>query len=70
MACNSGKNDISPIKNIIRDSAAVLRSVDKTDIAAFIRENLNYLVTFSGEKFILDFTTPEEGEALLDLRLF
>lgn len=44
--------------------------VDTTDIAAFVRENLNYLVTFSGEKFILDFTTLEEVETLLDPRLF
>lgn len=36
------------------------------DIACFYRENLNYLVTFTGEKYILDFTTLEEIEELLD----
>jgi DNA-binding LytR/AlgR family response regulator len=40
--------------------------VDTKDIAVFIRENLNYLITFSGEKYILDFTTLEEVENLLD----
>jgi DNA-binding LytR/AlgR family response regulator len=36
------------------------------DIACFIRENLNYLYTFEGEKYILDYTTLEEIEELLD----
>ncbi len=40
------------------------------DIACFYRENLNYLITFSGEKYILDFTTLEEIEELLDRNLF
>jgi DNA-binding LytR/AlgR family response regulator len=35
-----------------------------------MRENLNYLYTFSGEKHILDYTTLEEIEELLDPRLF
>lgn len=40
------------------------------DIACFYRENLNYLITFSGEKYILDFTTLEEIEELLDPKLY
>ncbi|HSK13813.1 MAG TPA: LytTR family DNA-binding domain-containing protein [Phnomibacter sp.] len=44
--------------------------IDTTDIAVFMRENLNYLITFTGEKYILDFTTLEEVESLLDPRLY
>lgn len=44
--------------------------VNTSDIAVFMRDNLNYLVTFSGEKYILDFTTLEEVETLLDPRLY
>ena len=44
--------------------------VNTSDIACFMRENLNYLYTFSGEKYILDYTTLEEIEELLDPRLF
>lgn len=40
------------------------------DIACFTRENLIYLYTFSGEKYILDFITLEEIEELLDPALF
>lgn len=40
------------------------------DIACFVRENLNYLFTFSGEKYILDYTTLEEVEELLDPKIF
>jgi len=44
--------------------------VNASDVAFFMRENLNYLFTFSGEKYILDFTTLEEVEELLDPRKF
>jgi DNA-binding LytR/AlgR family response regulator len=44
--------------------------IDTKDIAVFVREKLNYLITFTGEKFILDFTTLEEVESLLDPRLY
>lgn len=44
--------------------------VDTKDIACFVRENLNYLYTFSGEKYILDYTTLEDIEELLDPRIF
>ncbi len=40
------------------------------DIACFYRDNINYLLTFSGEKFILDFVTLEEVEELLDPKIF
>jgi len=44
--------------------------VNTSDIACFMRENLNYLYTFSGEKYILDYSTLEEIEELLDPRQF
>jgi len=44
--------------------------VSVKDIACFVRENLNYLFTFSGEKYILDYTTLEEVEELLDPKIF
>lgn len=44
--------------------------VATTDIAFFMRENLNYLFTHSGEKYILDYTTLEEIEELLDPKIF
>lgn len=40
------------------------------DIACFTRDNLNYLYTFSGEKYILDYATLEEIEELLDPKIF
>ena len=36
------------------------------DIACFYRDNFNYLLTFSGEKYMLDFVTLEEIEELLN----
>jgi len=40
------------------------------DIACFVRDNLNYLYTFNGEKYMVDFVTLEEIEELLDPRLY
>lgn len=40
------------------------------NIACFYRDNLNYILTFSGEKHILDFTTLDEVEELLDPKIF
>jgi DNA-binding LytR/AlgR family response regulator len=40
------------------------------DIACFVRENLNYLITFSGDKYIIDYVTLEEVEELLNPKLF
>jgi DNA-binding LytR/AlgR family response regulator len=44
--------------------------VDTKDIACFVRDNLNYLYTFTGEKYILDYTTLEDIEELLDPKVF
>lgn len=40
------------------------------DIACFMRDQLNYLHTFTGEKYLLDYNTMEEIEELLDPQLF
>jgi len=40
--------------------------VNTGDIACFMKENIHYIYTFNGEKHILDFTTMEEIEELLD----
>ena len=44
--------------------------VPTKDIACFFRENLNYLFTYNGDKHILDFTTLDEVEELLDPRMY
>jgi DNA-binding LytR/AlgR family response regulator len=44
--------------------------VDARDIACFVRDNLNYLYTFNGDKYILDYTTLEDIEELLDPKIF
>src|SRR3954471_15079001 len=44
--------------------------VSTSNIALFTRDNLNYLYTFSGEKYILDFATLDEVEELLDPNKF
>lgn len=44
--------------------------VNTKDIACFSKEVLNYIYLFSGEKYIVDYTTLEEVEELLDPRLF
>ena len=44
--------------------------INTKDIACFLRDNLNYIYTFAGEKYILDFTTLEEVEELLDPQQF
>ncbi len=44
--------------------------VKTADIACFFRDNLNYLHTFSGDKYMLDFNTLEEVEELLDPKVF
>ncbi len=44
--------------------------VDTKDIACFVRDNLNYLYTFNGDKYILDYTTLEDIEELLDPKMF
>lgn len=44
--------------------------VTTDDIACFMRDNINFVYTFKGDRFILDFTTLEEVEALLDPAVF
>ena len=44
--------------------------IKTSDIACFYRENLNYLVTFSGEKYILNFETMDEIEEVLNPEQF
>ena len=44
--------------------------VNASDIAFFMKDNIHYIYTFSGEKHILDFTTMEEIEELLDPQRF
>lgn len=45
-------------------------AVNVKDIACFMKDNLHYIFTFSGEKHILDFTSMEEIEELLDPKIF
>jgi DNA-binding LytR/AlgR family response regulator len=40
------------------------------DIACFYRDSINYIYTFTGEKYVLDFATLEEVEELLDPNIF
>ena len=44
--------------------------VNTNDIACFYKENLHYIYTFSGDKYILSFESMEEIEALLDPHIF
>ena len=44
--------------------------VNTTDIACILRDNLNYLHTFGGDRYILDYNTLEEVEELLDPKYF
>lgn len=44
--------------------------VETKDIAVFFKDNLNYVYTFNGDKFIYDFSALEEIEEVLDPNLF
>lgn len=44
--------------------------VNTSEIACILRDGLNYLYTFGGDKFMLDYNTLEEVEELLDPKLF
>ncbi|MEZ4935871.1 MAG: LytTR family DNA-binding domain-containing protein [Saprospiraceae bacterium] len=44
--------------------------INTKDIAYFLRDGLNYLYTFSGDKYILDHNTLEEVEELLNPQVF
>lgn len=45
-------------------------AVNTKEIACFMKDTLHYLFTFAGEKHILDFTSMEEIEELLDPAIF
>jgi DNA-binding LytR/AlgR family response regulator len=57
-------------EKILVKSRQSLIPVATKDIACFVREQLNYCFTFSGEKYILDFVTLDEIMELLDPRTF
>lgn len=40
------------------------------DIACFVRDNLNYLYTFNGDRYMVDYVTLEEIEELLDPQVY
>jgi len=44
--------------------------VDTKDIALFEKDNLNYIYTFNGDKYIYDFSALEEIEELLNPKTF
>lgn len=44
--------------------------VETSNIAIFLRDNLNYIYTFSGEKHIYDFSALDEIEEVLNPQLF
>jgi DNA-binding LytR/AlgR family response regulator len=44
--------------------------VNSKDIACFYRDNLNYIFTFDGTKYILDNTSLDETEELLDPKIY
>lgn len=44
--------------------------VETKDIAVFFKDNLNYIYTFSGEKFIFDFSALDDIEDMLDPQQF
>jgi DNA-binding LytR/AlgR family response regulator len=44
--------------------------INVRDIACFTKEAINYLYLFNGEKFMLDFTSLDEVEELLDSKKF
>lgn len=45
-------------------------TVNVNDIACFMKDSIHYILTFKGEKHILDFTSMEEIEELLDPKKF
>lgn len=44
--------------------------VETSNIAIFLKDNLNYIYTFGGEKYIYDFSALDEIEEVLDPQLF
>lgn len=44
--------------------------VQTNDIACFVRDNLNYIYTFSGDRYMADFTSLDELEDILNPKQF
>ncbi|MEZ4991734.1 MAG: LytTR family DNA-binding domain-containing protein [Saprospiraceae bacterium] len=44
--------------------------VNTRDVACILRDGINYLYTFNGDRYVLDYNTLEEVEELLDPRMF
>lgn len=44
--------------------------VNTKDIACFVKEALNYIYLFNGERYVLDFATLDEVEELVDPKQF
>lgn len=44
--------------------------IPTAEIACFAREQLNYLYTFAGDRYLLDYNTLDEIEALLDPKVY
>lgn len=44
--------------------------ISVSEIACFCRESINFIYTFTGDKYMLDFATLEEVEELLDPKQF
>lgn len=64
-----------PIKSLYKEKFIVNQRnnwipIDTKDIACFTKETLNYLYTFNGDRYIIDFTTLEDVEELLDPSVF
>jgi DNA-binding LytR/AlgR family response regulator len=70
MMANPGGNQTSYKEKFVVKFRHQWLPVLTKDIACFYRDNLNYIITFSGDKHILDFTTLDEVEELLDPKYF
>lgn len=66
----TGKNNTAFKETFIVQIRQQWIPIATNDIACFVKENLNYLYTFTGEKHILDYNTLEVIEELLDPNLF
>ena len=68
--CNNRKYWTGFQRKIHCERTQQLVPVSTQDIAMFQRENLNYLYTFSGDRYLVDNTTLDEVEELLDQKYF
>ena len=46
------------------------KPINTSDIACFVKETLNYIYLFNGERYMLDFSTLDEVEELVDPKQF